>query len=260
MLYILARLGDGVMRPSMLLVLLCVVGLLLTLRRSSRFGRVLLFAGIGGFAAFATLPIGALMMRPLENRFPTLTHMPAGIDGIVVLGGAVRVDQSRYRSMPVLNEAAGRMETALALARRYPKAKLVFTGGNADPFVTKTSEAAIARHWFDSMGLHAVTYESKSRNTYENAVLTKALVRPKPNSHWLLVTSAADMPRAIGVFREVGWSLTPYPCDYHTGRLGFIPGLPQGLMQADWAAHEWIGLVYYRLRGWTPELFPRAHS
>jgi len=52
--------------------------------------------------------------------------------------------------------------------------------------------------------------------------------------------------------------VTGYPADYHTLRhsAGFYPGLAAGLYDADWAAHEWIGLVYYRLRGWTPTLLP----
>ena len=92
-----------------------------------------------------------------------------------------------------------------------------------------------------------MTFESASRNTYENAVLTKALVAPKPGETWLLVTSAAHMPRSVGIFRAAGWPVLAYPVDYRTS------GTPH-----DWwptskvvdqqrklevAGHEWIGLL-----------------
>jgi uncharacterized SAM-binding protein YcdF (DUF218 family) len=164
------------------------------------------------------------------------------------------------RDMPLLNEAGDRMRVFVMLARRYPKARLAFAGGNGAPFAAKATEAQIARRFADEMGLDPsrIAYESKSRNTHENAAFAKPIVRPRPGERWLLVTSAADLPRAVGSFRAVGWQVTGYPSNYHTmhGRSHFLPGVVEGLKLADWAAHEWTGLVYYRLRGWTPSLYP----
>jgi uncharacterized SAM-binding protein YcdF (DUF218 family) len=47
--------------------------------------------------------------------------------------------------------------------------------------------------------------EPRSRNTGENSVFTKELVKPTPGERWLLVTSAQYMPRAVGCFRKVGF-------------------------------------------------------
>jgi uncharacterized SAM-binding protein YcdF (DUF218 family) len=200
------------------------------------------------------------MMRPLEDRFSVPDLMPDKVDGIIVLGGGISVDRSVDRNMPVLNDAAERMTGFVALAHRYPLARLVFSGGNAAPFVVKKSEAAIARHFFRNMGLATrdILYEAKSRNTFENAVYSRALVKPHAGERWLLVTSAADMPRAVGCFRGVGWPVIAVPSGYRTlrNRSGLAPGLVGGLRDADWAVHEWVGLLYYRLRGWTPALFP----
>lgn len=260
-MYILSKLLDLVITPSVVLPLLCTVGLLLTLRRTAlHCAKWCLVLGIGGLLAFAILPLGSWMMRPLEDRFSMPDPMPADVDGIVVLGGGISVDRSVDRNAPLLNDAGGRMTAFVALAHRYPRARLVFSGGNADPFVVKTSEAAIARSFFRGMGLGTrdIVYEAKSRNTYENALNTRRLVKPRPGERWLLVTSAVDMPRAVGCFRGVGWPVIAFPSDYHTlrGSSGFLPGLVHGLRQADWAMHEWMGLLYYRVRGWTPALFP----
>ena len=149
------------------------------------------------------------------------------------------------------------MVAFVALARSYPKAVLVFTGGNSEHGAP--SEAQLARKFLNAVGLgnRRSVFEGKSRNTYENAVFTFNIVKPKLGERWLLVTSAVDMPRAMGCFRRLKWNVVPVPVDFHArGPWWQVPGLPQGLIELDWAAHEWIGLVYYRLRGWTDALLP----
>ncbi len=199
-------------------------------------------------------------MGPLEDRFPPLRQMPARVDGIVVLGGAIDLKESADRGMPALNERAERMTAFVALARLYPHARLVFTGGNPDLLSAGPTEAEVARVLFAGLGLdpHRLVFEAKSRNTRENALFSRRIENPRPGQIWLLVTSAADMPRAVGCFRAVAWPVLAFPVDYHTRHrdMGGVPGLVAGLKEFDWAAHEWIGLVYYRSRGWTSSLFP----
>jgi uncharacterized SAM-binding protein YcdF (DUF218 family) len=261
MLFILSKLSDVITAPSDVLLLASVAGVVLTLRRpSSRWPRRLLVAGVGGLLAFAVLPLGSWMIRPLETRFPMPDPMPAHVDGIIVLGGAISVDRSIAWRRPVLNDAAERMTTFIAMAHRYRNARLLFTGGNADPFHPKASEAQIAGHMFDELGMkdRNIIYEARSRNTHENALYSRRLVNPRPGETWLLVTTAADLPRAVGCFRAVDWPVIAIPSNYRSFRRGsdLLPGLVEGFRSADWAMHEWIGLLYYRLRGWTPTLFP----
>jgi uncharacterized SAM-binding protein YcdF (DUF218 family) len=103
-----------------------------------------------------------------------------------------------------------------------------------------------------------IGFEHRSRNTRENAIFSRQMVDLKAGGHWLLITSAADMSRAVGCFREINWPVVPVPVDYHTRKRssGWAPGLVTGLQEVDWATHEWLGLVYYRIRGWIPSLFP----
>jgi uncharacterized SAM-binding protein YcdF (DUF218 family) len=261
MSFVLSKILETMTQPGTLLLLLSVAGAALTLRRrGSRWGSRLLIAGIGGLAVCALLPVGTWMLRPLEDRFPSPEPLPERIDGIISLGGAIDLDASADRGAPVLNAAAGRMTAFVALAQRHPEARLVFTGGSGSLFPGKTNEAQVARIFFRDLGLdpRRFVFENASRNTRENAVLTRRIVTPKPGEHWLLVTTAADLPRAVGCFRAVGWQVIPVPADYHTLRngSGFAPGLVGGVRDVNWAFHEWAGLVYYRLRGWTPSLFP----
>ena len=82
-----------------------------------------------------------------------------------------------------------------------------------------SAEAAATRGCSSRDGLDArrILVETRSRNTYENAVYSKELAQPQPGQIWLLVTSANHMPRAVGCFRAVGFDVIPYPVDYDTG-------------------------------------------
>jgi uncharacterized SAM-binding protein YcdF (DUF218 family) len=64
------------------------------------------------------------------------------------------------------------------------------------------------------------------------------------------------MPRSVACFRAAGWEVTPYPADFSRGPGAFHFGLVDNLHDLDVAAHEWVGLAYYRLMGYTKELFP----
>ena len=67
------------------------------------------------------------------------------------------------------------------------------------------------------------------------------------------------MPRAVGVFRRSGWEVIPYPVDYRSiGRPDWTspPDLVRGLAEVSLATKEWVGLIAYRLLGWSSSLFP----
>jgi uncharacterized SAM-binding protein YcdF (DUF218 family) len=257
--FVASKLLWGVLRPNTLALLLAVLGALL-LWRGRRVGRWPALLGLGWFVAVFALPVAALLTLPLEERFPRPAP-PAQVTGIIVLGGAVEQQLTEAHGIPALNGAAERMTEAVALARRHPEARLVFTGGSSAVIAGGPSEADTARILFADLGLppERLTFESESRNTWENATLTHRLVQPKPGETWLLVTSASHMPRAMGCFRAAGWSVTPWPVNYTTGRdpaLWWNWPFPTRLNQAEWALREWVGLVAYRLMGRTDALFP----
>jgi uncharacterized SAM-binding protein YcdF (DUF218 family) len=164
------------------------------------------------------------------------------------------------RGRAALNDAAERLVAFAELARRHPQARLVFAGGSASLTGSRLTEADAAEVYFREIGLDPgrVIYENRSRNTWENAVFTRALVEPKPGERWLLVTSAAHMPRSMGIFRRVGFPVAAFPVDYRTTGHGWrFHGRAGGALElVDSAVHEWIGLVVYRLADKTDALFP----
>jgi uncharacterized SAM-binding protein YcdF (DUF218 family) len=223
--------------------------------------KLLLGVGAAALGICLLLPVATWAIRPLEDRFPAVTDPPAQVDGIIVLGGAIDDLTSQDRGTPILGSAANRLTSFVILAHRYPQARLVFTGGSGDIVQGVAAEAPYARVLLADLGLppDRVLFEGASRTTWENAVEVSRLVQPKPGETWVLLTSAAHMPRAVGVFRKAGWQVLPWPVGYRSGdqRDGWLaPSLGEKLAVLDNAVHEWEGLAVYWLQGHTSALFP----
>ncbi len=251
--------------PSNLLMMLLGFGVLLGFTRFSRGGRALALAALLLLAACGIGPFGNWLMAPLESRFPQgWGGLPEAPTGIIVLGGGVDDRVTSKRRYPLeLNEAGDRILVMIALARRYPDARIVFTGGAADVIeTTEEPEAEAIKARIADYGLDPahIIFESRSRNTFENAIFTKELVQPKPGETWWLVTSAWHMPRSMGIFRKAGFTVKAFPVDYRTAAASDIvrpfSTMGEGLRRTDVAAKEWIGLIAYWLTGKTDALLP----
>jgi uncharacterized SAM-binding protein YcdF (DUF218 family) len=178
----------------------------------------------------------------LGNRFPQWQiGAHAAPDGIIVLGGE-----------------AGERITALAeLSRRFPQARLVYSGPGERIFAAEELLKTFARLGGDPS---RITIETRSRSTFENAVYSRELIKPNLYERWLLVTSAMHMPRAIGSFRHAGFRVEAYPVEFDTGDRSHVPPAfstgSKALSKLDIAMREWIALVAYRLMGRTDALLP----
>jgi uncharacterized SAM-binding protein YcdF (DUF218 family) len=248
--------------PSNLVISIGVLGLLLLPTRFARTGRALAFASLIVLAVLGLSPIGNALIVPLEERFPPWDAARGAPDGIIVLGGAISPDVSAARDEVALNEAAERLTVAAELARRYPDARILLSGGSAALIYDEGAEALLALRLLQDLGIARarILLEDRSRNTVENAVFSKAIAQPKSGERWLLVTSAHHLPRAVGVFRKVGFPVEPYPVDWRTRGpkdvLRPFATLGDGLRRSDTAVREWVGLAVYWLTGRTSELFP----
>ena len=211
MFFMLSKVLGFFTQPSNVLAVIGMLGAMLLTTRFTRSGKRLLVISVVLLAACGLLPLGNALILPLEERFPPWQPARGAPDGVVVLGGALDPMVSASRGESALVEGAERMTAMVELARRYPAARLVFSGGTGN-LRGGATEAEYAKRLLMNLGVPAerVELEDRSRNTVENAVFTKALVDPKPNERWLLVTSAAHMPRAIGTFRQAGFPVEAY--------------------------------------------------
>jgi uncharacterized SAM-binding protein YcdF (DUF218 family) len=262
MFFIASKIFWFFAEPVSLAVAVGVLAILLGFTRFAQAGRALMVGAIITLAAELLTPLGAVVLRPLENRFqapPPGLPAPAGI---IVLGGAVDTEKMEARGQVYLTVDAARMTTGVELARRYPTAQLVYTGGATGLLGEGPTDAIGARKLWLSLGVppERMTFEAKSRNTWENGLFTRDLVKPKPGETWLLVTSAWHMPRSVGIFRHLGFDVIPYPVAYRTfgDERDFLrpTSMIDKVIMLDYSVREWVGLLAYRLAGKTDTLFP----
>ncbi|ACB95304.1 YdcF family protein [Beijerinckia indica] len=248
--------------PGSFIILLGLLGLILVFTPWVKAGQRLQAIAILLLAFVLLTPFGAFVVRPLEDRFPNPDLHAIDPAGIIVLGGGMDSRESKARGVPILNTAGSRMTAGVELSRLFPQAKLIFTGGSGDLMGDQPSESIYARELWQNLGVPAeqMVFEGNSRNTWENAVFTRDLIKPKPEDRYLLVTSAAHMPRSVGIFRKVGFNVIPYNANYMTigdARDWSVTTLAHDrLRMLSFGLREWIGLLAYRLTGKTSDFFP----
>lgn len=256
-MFLASKLLAFAIEPLFWVLLLLASGALVSAWRRPRLGRGLSSLALLVLVASCWTSGSESLVRALESRHPR----PAALDmrqqvGIVVLGGALSSPElwDSHRQVG-LNEQAERMTEAVALMRRHPHLRMLFTGGIANLSATGTTEAARAQVFFEAMGVDParVVYEEASRNTYENALYSAGLPGVDRKQGWLLLTSAFHMPRSMGVFRKSGWNVTPWPVDYRTTAHDswFDFSIRYGPELWALALHEWLGMAAYRIAGWV---------
>jgi uncharacterized SAM-binding protein YcdF (DUF218 family) len=262
MFFIVSKIFWMLASPINLLLLGALVGVLLCYNRHAGFGRALALAAIVLLGAAATLPVGVILIAPLEDRFPLPPADSPPPYGIIVLGGALDEAASVARGKSVFDEGGERIIEAVILAKRYPQARIVYTGGSASFTGEISTEALQARNLMVALSVapERVTIEDNSRNTDENARFTALIVHPQASERWLVVTSAFHMPRAMGVFEKAGFQAIAYPVAFRTlgddGDPRMILDPEKNLHIFQLALHEWIGLAAYWASGRIDHLFP----
>jgi uncharacterized SAM-binding protein YcdF (DUF218 family) len=261
MFYLISKIFWVLAQPLSVVLLLVLLGLALLANGRKRAGFAVQAGAILVLVLCGFTTLGFLMIAPLEQRFGRPPSMPASVDAIIVLGGSTLARVSTARGVAELNEAGDRLVGAVVLARLYPDARVIFSGGAGlfDP--EAEPEAATAERLLLSMGVarERLVLEGQSRNTDENADLTAAMLGETGGTA-LLVTSAFHMPRSVGLFRRVGIDVIPWPTDYRSSgkeafRLDFANPV-HNFGTATVALKEWIGLVAYHWTGRIDSVLP----
>ncbi|MBX3531010.1 MAG: YdcF family protein [Rhizobiaceae bacterium] len=262
MFFYLSKIFSLVIQPINLIGILVAAALVALLLGRRRFTTFSLAGGLLVVALSTWTSLGALMLHPLEDRFARPNPPPEQVAGIIVLGGGFEGAVNLARGGYELNASGDRFVEAAVLARRYPAARVVVTGGSGALALEGEADGDTAPRLLIGLGVEAerLVLENKSRNTYENALFTKEMLNPKPAETWLLVTSAFHMPRSMGLFRKAGFDVVAWPTDYRTAGNETV-GLTQdnftdSLQNTTIAIREWTGLIAYRVTGRTDALLP----
>lgn len=250
-----------VIAPGNFLLILILASCALLLLGKERLARTVLTATCVALAVVSLFSLHVILLHPLDSRFETNPVLPPHLDGVIVLSGSEDPYKSRMWNQVSLDGTAERNLTFMEMARKYPDAKLVFSGGNSSLTGGEYKAADVARMLFAQQGLDVdrVRFERESRNTYENVLYSKQLVQPRQDETWLLITTAWHMPRSVGVFCKQGWSVIPYPVDHATApddRVVIHFSMADNLRNLNIAVREWIGLFAYYVTGKTSQLLP----
>ncbi len=265
MFFALSKIVFFIIQPSSLIAIAILAGIVLSRTgRWSRAGRSLALGGFAALIAAGLSPLGNAIIIPLEQRFPELETkaLPKEVAGLIILGGFEDSTGLSTRAELGLNESAERLTEAARIAIAEPSLKVVFSGGVGRLLGQGITAADRIGDYLAAIGIDRsrLILEGGSRNTYENAKMTIPLLKTRPGERWLLVTSAYHMPRAMGVFRRAGLDVVACPVDFRTegpkDLRTWFTSIPAGLERVDLATKEWIGLVAYRLMGYTNALFP----
>lgn len=244
------------LEPHVILSLLvCLALFRLWRRRRHPARRVLpLFLCLLALAAVSMPILVHLAIWSLESQYPSAEDRAADADAIVVFSAGLSPPDGPRRQPELDEDSLLRCLHAAQLYAKGPRPVLV-SGGQVESDIPCPSHAAVMGDFLQRLGVPKtdLILEERSQSTYENAVECAKLLRERNLHRVLLVVDAVDMPRALLCLRKQGFDVLPAPCHYRATHfevspLSFVPspGAAHGFQRV-W--HEWLGLVYYRLRG-----------
>ena len=240
---LLFKLFQQLLLPSIFTPLLFIVGIVFSFKDRQRTGKIILLFSVSLYCLLSISPIADLIIYPLESAFPAPTGEQFGsTNRIVILAGGG--ETNIFRASEALKIYFSRP------AEIRPSLQVIISGTN--PLQPETNnEARIIETFLIERGMDPVnlTVEDKSRNTLENAVNAQKLIGQET---FFLITSAYHLPRAMWVFRAAGENPIAIPTDpkIKFGRYNLFDWLPsaKNIEKVDLAAHEYFGIIYYRLK------------
>jgi uncharacterized SAM-binding protein YcdF (DUF218 family) len=243
----LSALPTFLLLPPANLLLPACLGAALHARRA---GRAMLAAGLGGLVLFAIPAVSMSLLFALEAGLPLIPPPADPPAAIVVLSGD---EEERMvggqRQFDVGDLTLARERAGAALARRTGL-PLLLTGGHIHDYAPALADM-MARSLHDDFGLTAKWLEVRSRDTWENAAFSAAILRENHVGSVYVVTDAWHMRRALIAFRHTGIDATAAPVLISPPvRLlaeNFIPGT-KPWETAYLALHEWVGCAWYAWR------------
>ena len=249
------RIIENLILPPGGLVLLLFVGLLVA-RRWRRLSQVMVWSGVVGFYAVSSPFLASQAMRILEVYPPLdMAMVPdSGARAIVVLSGNRYSGALEYGRDTIGGTTLQRLRYG-AYVHRQTGLPLLVAGGTVVDKHVDTLAGMMANVLAEEFGIDEAWLEPRSRNTWENAKFSQAILAEKGVDAVILVTHASHMMRAVEAFEHAGLKVLPAPTvyeagDYNGGRSWFDTWLPssEAMQMSAAAAHEVVGLLWYRLR------------
>ena len=257
-IFYLSKLLRPMLASPLFLALLTAVAALVVLKTERRWKRILRAFALAAclLLAFISVPAVASALASLwETERGDAGELAAAgpFDAIVVLGGSTNPKASIAGHIE-LNGAMERLTAAALLYRAKVAPTILFTGGSGDIAHLDKKEAPLATELLELMGVpsDSIVLEAESRNTHENATLSRPLLASMGASRLVLVTSAWHMRRSAAIFRKAGYDFVPWAVDSLAEPFSFPADLFPAASALDGSTRilqEIAGVVAYRLLG-----------
>jgi len=245
--WLATHLAAAALLPPLSLVILSVAGLILY-RRRPLLARSLILLSTVALYGLSTPWVGGLLLKSLEISTPVCPDTLANAGAIVVLAGGRRIAAAEYGGDTLNGISLERLRYA-AFLHRASGLPILATGGT--PGGTQ-SEARIMQHVLRSdYGISPVWIEESALTTWDNARLSAPLLKQQGIQRIVLVTHAWHLRRAMPLFEAQGLSVIPAGIQFSSAHidsaLDLFP-ISAGLRDSTFALHEWLGIVWYKLR------------
>jgi uncharacterized SAM-binding protein YcdF (DUF218 family) len=248
-LFVFKKIVSCFLVPLPLIILILLVGIfLLWFTRKQKMGKIITSFGVVLIIIFGYRAFTDLLILPLERTYPKYESSSMPINYVVVLGGGSDSDNQLPISSQLNGHSLTRLVEGIRIYRESPGSALILSGYGGND---KKSNAEVMADVAISLGVPKddIIQETLSRDTHDEAVLIKEIVKNEP---FVLVTSAVHMKRAMMLFRKQKTNPIPAPTDYLAiSKNRAIIELPSsdGYMQADSAFHEYLGILWAKIRG-----------
>jgi uncharacterized SAM-binding protein YcdF (DUF218 family)/pterin-4a-carbinolamine dehydratase len=266
-MFIFKKIIASFLYPLPLSLLISLLGLyLLWFTAKQKTGKILVSVGVIILTLFSCSVISNKLLRPLERKYDSFemrgsssvskTEDESTLKYVVVLGGGHTSDSEFPLMSQIGRSSLVRLIEGIRIYREYPGSKLIVSGGIIfDP----VPEAEVLARVAIETGVPEsdIILESKSKDTKDQAKFIKPIVGNEP---FVLVTSASHIPRSMALFKKLGMNPIPSPIGHRVSEEqgfsshSFFPGTVN-LRKAELAIHEYLGLVWSKLRDQQQDRF-----
>lgn len=246
--WLVTYLVAAALLPPLLLVIMLAAGLRLRHRHARAANRLILLATTALFA-LSTPWASGLLQKSLEISPPLGPDALRTVEALVVLGGGRRLAEAEYGNDTLNSISLERLRYAARLHRASGLPILV-TGGK--PGGGNLSEGQIMQHILQNeYGLSARWIESTAATSWDNARLSAPLLKEQGIKRIALVTHAWHLRRVVPLFEAQGLSVVPAGIQFSHTRIDSPTDLmptASALRDSTFALHEWLGILWYKLR------------
>ncbi len=189
-------------------------------------------------------PVENFLIQQLESQYSKYDYKDDDIAYIHVLGSGHYENNKWPLSSQIGNASLKRTIEGITIYKKLdkPNIKLIFTGysGLNNTIPNAEINASIAR--IADIGNQNIIINGVPKDTKEEADFAKSILGDSP---FILVTSAAHMPRAMKLFKDLGLNLIAAPTDFRGKDLQLLTAPNIGSLQLSRIAiHEYLGIVW----------------